>query len=101
MRWNAVKLFDNPKTMFGIKITDEVAKEYKEKGSIEFGTEEGKRPVAEYEGAKYLYQYPARDLDATKSGRHWKENDHRWLDPLPTNELIINPNLKQNPGWEK
>ena len=101
MRWNAVKLFDNPKTMFGIKITDEVAKEYKEKGSIEFGTEEGKRPVAEYEGAKYLYQYPARDLDATKSGRHWKDNDHRWLDPLPTNELIINPNLKQNPGWEK
>lgn len=72
-----MKVLDNPKTMFGIKITDAVAKEYKEVGSIEFGTEEGKRSVAEYKGAKYLYQYPARDLDATKSGRHWKENDRR------------------------
>ena len=101
MRWNGMKLLDNPKTMFGIKISDEVAEEYKTVGGIEFGTEEGKRPVAEYQGAKYLYQYPARDLDATKSGRHWEENDRRWLDPLPKQELLYNPNLKQNPGWDK
>ena len=101
MRWNGMKVLDNPKTMFGIKVTEEVAKQYKEIGNIEFGNGDGKRPVAEYEGANYLYHYSGRDLDATKSGRHWKENDRRWLDPLPTDELVINPNLKQNPGWEK
>ena len=101
MRWNAMKLLDNPKTMFGIKITDAVAKEYKEVAGVEFGDGEGQRPVAEYEGAKYLYQYPDRSLDATQSGRHWKENDRRWLDPLPTDQLVLNPNLTQNPGWNQ
>jgi len=23
-----------------------------------------------------------------------------YLRPIPTNELTLNPNLKQNPGWE-
>lgn len=101
MRWNAMKLLDNPKTMFGIKITDAVAKEYEEVAGIKFGNEEGQRPVAEYQGAKYLYQYPDRSLDATQSGRHWKENDRRWLDPLPTDQLVLNPNLTQNPGWNQ
>lgn len=27
--------------------------------------------------------------------------DHYYLQPIPTNELILNENLKQNPGWEK
>ena len=101
-RWNGMKVLDNPKTMFGIKVTDEVARMYKEIGNIEFGNanEEGKRPVVEYEGAKYLYHYAgSRDLDATRSGRHWKKNDRRWLDPLPKEELLLNKNLKQNPGW--
>ena len=101
MRWNAMKLLDNPKTMFGIKVTDAVAKEYKEVAGIEFGNGEGQRPVIEYQGAKYLYQYPDRSLDATQSGRHWKENDRRWLDPLPTDQLVLNPNLTQNPGWNQ
>lgn len=26
--------------------------------------------------------------------------DHYYLQPLPTDELILNKNLKQNPGWE-
>lgn len=100
-RWNAMKLLDNPKTMFGIKITPEVEAEYKETAGVEFGNGDGQRPVAEYEGAKYLYQYPDRSLDATQSGRHWKDNDRRWLDPIPTTELVLNPNLTQNPGWDK
>ncbi len=97
-RWNAMKLLDNPKTMFGIRITDDVRAEY-EKAGIEFGNKEGQRPTATYEGKEYLYQYPDRDLDATVSHRHWTDNDRRWLDPLPTTELVLNPNLKQNPGW--
>ncbi len=97
-RWNAMKLLDNPKTMFGIRITDDVRAEY-EKAGIEFGNKDGQRPTATYDGAEYLYQYPDRDLDATVSHRHWADNDRRWLDPIPTTELVLNPNLKQNPGW--
>ena len=26
--------------------------------------------------------------------------DQDYLDPIPTEELVLNPNLKQNPGWE-
>lgn len=98
-RWNAMKLLDNPKTMFGLKITADVRAEYATAG-IEFGNGDGQRPTAEYDGAEYLYQYPDRSIDATQSGRHWKENDRRWLDPIPTTELVLNSNLTQNPGWE-
>lgn len=98
-RWNAMKLLDNPKTMFGLKVTPEVEAEYAAAG-ITFGGEKG-RPVVEYEGANYIYQYAgAYDLDPVKSKRHWKENDRRWLSPIPKQELTLNPNLKQNPGWE-
>ena len=26
--------------------------------------------------------------------------DYYYLEPLPTQELALNPNLEQNPGWE-
>lgn len=34
-----------------------------------------------------------------ESGRVWKEK--HYLYPLPTDQLELNPNLKQNPGWEE
>lgn len=34
-----------------------------------------------------------------ESGRIW--NDKHYLYPLPTDQLLLNPNLKQNPGWDK
>ena len=33
-----------------------------------------------------------------ESGRIWE--DKHYLYPLPTDQLQLNPNLKQNPGWE-
>lgn len=33
-----------------------------------------------------------------ESGRVWQ--DKHYLYPLPTDQLKLNPNLKQNPGWE-
>lgn len=33
-----------------------------------------------------------------ESGRIWKEKNY--LYPLPADQLKLNPNLKQNPGWE-
>ncbi len=34
-----------------------------------------------------------------ESERIW--NDKHYLYPLPTDQLLLNPNLKQNPGWDK
>ncbi|MFV0580523.1 MAG: RagB/SusD family nutrient uptake outer membrane protein [Parabacteroides gordonii] len=36
--------------------------------------------------------------DPVKEGYGWKE--HYYLYPLPLNDLALNPQLKQNPGWE-
>jgi len=96
-RWNAMKLLENPKTMLGIKITDDVISAYAA-ANITFGGASG-RPIITYEGATYLYQYAgAKPLN--DPGRVWSSSDRRWLSPIPSNEIILNPNLVQNPGWE-
>lgn len=95
-RWNAMKVLENPKTMLGIRITDAVRTQYE--GNVVFGGSEG-RPTVEYQGNIYLYQYPSKSLN--DAGRKWSANDKRWLSPLPTDELVLNPNLTQNPGWNQ
>ncbi|KXB84142.1 SusD family protein [Prevotella sp. DNF00663] len=96
-RWNAMKLLENPKTMFGLKITDAVKTTYA-KQNVTFGGENG-RPVINYDGATYLYQYASsKALD--DKGRKWTDTDRRWFYPIPTNELTLNKNLIQNPGWK-
>lgn len=96
-RWNAMKLLENPKTMFGLKITDDVISAYAA-ANITFGGESG-RPIIEHEGAKYLYQYAAAKK-INDAGRLWSDKDRRWLSPIPSNEITLNPNLSQNPGWK-
>lgn len=97
-RWNGMKVFENPKTMLGIRITDAVRKLYST-SNITFGVGENARPVIDYDGKTYLMQYTDRGL--APAGRKWAPNDKRFLEPIPTDELILNQNLKQNPGWEK
>ena len=96
-RWNAMKLLENPKTMFGLCITPTVINEYKEH-NVTFGGTDG-RPIVEYNGKTYLYQYAASKKIGDQ-GRKWSKEDRRWLYPLPTTELTLNPNLTQNPGWK-
>lgn len=36
--------------------------------------------------------------DYISQGKGWK--DHYYLNPVPKTQLILNENLKQNPGWE-
>lgn len=101
VRWNAMKLLEDPKTVFGIRITDAVRADYAA-NNVTFGGSDG-RPTAEYRGSTYLYQYAAsKPLGADGSlpaGRKWSATDKRWLNPLPTDQLTLNPNLGQNPGW--
>lgn len=95
LRWNSFKLLENPKTMLGMRITPEVEELYEE-GT--FGGHYGKA-VIDYQGKTYLRIYPDKELN--DPARVWKPNDRRYLDPIPTQELAINPQLKQNPGWSE
>ena len=81
--------------MFGIKITPQSISGFP---AGTFDSQTG-RPTIEYNGATYLYQYKAaKKLD--DAGRKWKTNDRRFLYPIPKQELVLNKQLTQNPGWE-
>ncbi len=92
IRWKATKLFENPKTVLGMRVTDDVIALY-DKGS--FGGEKG-RPLVEYQGKKYIRPY---EKDLNDAGRKWEENDKRYLWPISKNVILLNENIKQNPGW--
>ena len=92
IRWKAVKLFENPKTVLGMRVTDAV------KALYPAGTFEGEngRALVEYQGKTYIRPY-AKDLN--DAGRKWSANDKRFLSPISKNVMLINPNITQNPGW--
>lgn len=92
IRWKAVKLYENPKTVLGIRVTDKVISLYDE-GT--FGGDKG-RALVEYEGKTYIRPY-SKDLN--DAGRKWAADDKRFLNPISKNVMLINPNIKQNPGW--
>ena len=76
-RWKAGKLFENPMTYVGKKVTT--------------GTRTD-------EGYAIVYpDYTNPDLSIGGNSRRWE--DQRYLLPIPTNELQLNPALEQNPGW--
>lgn len=39
------------------------------------------------------------DMGGVWTNRYQFKEDRDYLDPSPVNELLINPNLTQNPGW--
>lgn len=80
VRWKAGRLLENPKTMLGMKVSDEMKEAY---GNFS-------RTLNE-EG--YMVVYP------DKEGRVW--DDKLYLHPLPIEQTTMNPNLlPNNPGWE-
>ena len=92
IRWKAVKLYENPKTVLGMRVTDKVISLYQE-GT--FGGDKG-RALVEYEGKTYIRPY-SKDLN--DAGRKWSADDKRFLNPISKNVMLINPNITQNPGW--
>ena len=91
IRWKAVKLFENPKTVLGMRVTDKVISLYQE-GT--FGGDKG-RALVEYEGKTYIRPY-SKDLN--DAGRKWSADDKRFLNPISNNVMLINTNITQNPG---
>ena len=94
IRWKGVKVYENPKTVLGMRVTDKVISLYTE-GT--FGGDQG-RTLVEYNGKTYIRPY-AKDLN--DAGRKWSANDRRFLNPISKNVMLINPNITQNPGWEE
>ena len=92
IRWKGTKVYQNPKTVLGMRVTDDVIALYPE-GT--FGGEKG-RPLVEFQGKKYIRPY---EKDLNDQGRVWSENDKRYLWPISKNVILLNPNIEQNPGW--
>ncbi|MFV0507261.1 MAG: RagB/SusD family nutrient uptake outer membrane protein [Bacteroidales bacterium] len=93
-RWNAGVLIENPKTMLGLVVNDDVIERYK---SLFGGTDQfSNRSFYEFT------DWDGRDKKLLKvynnSSRVW--DDKLYLSPLPTDQLSLNPGLlPQNTGW--
>lgn len=79
-RWHAGTLINNPETVLGMKLTPALKAQY---------------PASQVssivvDANNYILVYPGIT-------RTW--NDKLYLSPIPTQELTLNTNLKQNPGW--
>jgi hypothetical protein len=81
LRWHAGSLINNPETILGIKLLPKVRAEYpaSQVGSVVV------------DGNYYVRVYPSITT------RTW--NDKLYLSPIPTQEITLNPAIKQNPGW--
>jgi hypothetical protein len=79
-RWRAGTLINNSETALGMKLTPALRAQYP--------ADQVSNIVVD--GNNYIKVYPGIT-------RTW--NDKLYLNPLPIQELTLNPNLKQNPGW--
>lgn len=81
-RWHAGPLINNPETILGMKLTPALKSQYPadQVGSIVVD--------ANY----YIRVYP------NFTSRTW--DDKMYLYPIPTQEITLNPGIKQNPGWQ-
>ena len=92
MRWNALSVYENPKTYVGIVFSDDQMSLY------ESTTRSG---ITLSDGTTYLQIYSGKsEGDAS---RVWDSDDKRLFYPIPTNEITIYAaagyTLEQNPGW--
>ncbi len=51
----------------------------------------------DFTGTNLAAGYVKRFDDPTKIGKGWL--DKYYLEWIPTNQIVLNPNIKQNPGW--
>lgn len=94
IRWKAGRLFENPKTFLGMRVTPEVAAMYPE-GTF-YGTN-GVQTIS-FEGKDLIRPYAGKSLN--DAGRKWTADDKRYLEALPLDELTLNTDLTQNTGWK-
>jgi hypothetical protein len=94
-RWEAGALINNPKTMLGMNVNDEVIASYtKYYGGTNPFAQSMLAEIEDWDGPKKLLR--AYD-DQISARRVW--NDKYYLSPLPQTQLLLNDNLTQNPGY--
>jgi hypothetical protein len=84
-RWHEGTLINNPETILGMKLTPALRAQYPIQA-----------PLITVSGIlvdanNYIRVYP------NFTARVW--NDKFYLYPIPTQEITLNPQIKQNPGW--
>jgi len=84
-RWHAGTLINNPNTILGMKLTPALKAQY----AVEAPQLDVKDIVTD--ANNYIRVYP------NFTTRTW--NDKFYLYPIPTQEITLNPQIKQNPGW--
>jgi hypothetical protein len=82
-RWRAGTLINNPNTILGMKLTPTLRAQYTAQ-HLDVSS-------VVVDANNYIRQYPSITT------RTW--NDKMYLLPIPTQEISLNPNIKQNPGW--
>lgn len=93
-RWKAGVLIENPKTMCGIAVNNDVITNYTNYfGGTNPFKDRATWQVADWDGNKELLK--VYDVNS----RLW--DDKLYLDPLPKNQLNLNSSLEQNQGWPK
>jgi len=80
-RWHAGPLINNPETILGMKLTPALRAQYpaSQVGSIVV------------DANNYIRVYP------NFTARAW--SDKLYVFPVPTQEITLNPNIRQNTGW--
>lgn len=82
LRWKAGKQIEKPETILGMKLTPELRSKY---------------PASQVNGVVVNSNNYIR-IYTNIEHRTW--NDKMYLFPIPLQELSLNTNLTQNPGWE-
>ena len=73
---------------------DETYKDYPYKVTVPIG-EVGNQVIVDAEG--FIIPWPT-STTVINGVRPW--DDKRYYYPIPLNEMLMNPELKQNPGWK-
>jgi hypothetical protein len=80
-RWKAGTLINHPETILGMKLTPALRAQYPASQVASIIVDPN----------NYIRVYP------NFTARTW--SDKLYLFPIPTGEITLNPQIKQNPGW--
>ncbi|MDV3751296.1 RagB/SusD family nutrient uptake outer membrane protein [Elizabethkingia anophelis] len=86
LRWRAGEIINNPKTLLGMKLTDAYKATYPKDAN---GKSQVDNVLRDAQGNVRVYP--------NITARVW--DNKMYLYPLPKDQLLLNKNFKQNPGW--
>ncbi len=93
VRWNAGKLINNPKTVYGIVASPDVRAQYSSYYNTNMFANVNLATITDWDGKSKQVVSPY-----TRAMRVW--NDKLYLNPIPQDQINLSKGaLTQNPGW--